>query len=137
MLEHDVITFRTEAGVHSASLANARHNKHDRCRFWVSETLIVSMDHALMGNKTNIDVDDDEGENKYGIDDKDETHAKLRIMKDAKSRVHGAAPVPRKGADNDDGNVKEILRLLQFLVCINVLLKTDQERAPFRRVRSH
>ena len=62
------------------------------------------------------------------------------MIKDVKSRVCAAVPVPRKGVDSEDWSVKETLRFLQFLGYTNLVMKTDQEAALkslMSKVRSH
>ena len=79
-------------------------------------------------------------EAEYEKSDKDETKAKILVIRDAKSRVCAAIPVPRKGADNEDWNLKEALRFLEFLGYTNVVMKSNQEgalAALLSKIRSH
>ena len=51
-----------------------------------------------------------------------------------------AIPVPKKGADIEDWNLKESLRFLEFLGHSNLILKSDQERALsslIKKIRTH
>ena len=107
-----------------------------------SEVPVVSMDYAFMGDK---EVDTSEGHENLGdnmveMNETDSTLCKILIARDSRSRVCAAIPVPRKGADVEDWNLKESLRFLEFLGYSNVVLKSDQERAMgalIKKIRTH
>ena len=67
---------------------------------------VVSMDYAFMGDKnaSGNEEAEEEGQStdeKYENESKDKTKAKILVIRDAKSRVCAAIPVPRKGVDSE------------------------------------
>ena len=107
-----------------------------------SEVPVISMDYAFMGDRDAEDEDADtaDAEAKFDRDESDESKVKILVARDSKSRVCAAIPVPRKGLDQEDWNLKESLRFLEFLGYSNIVLKSDQERALgalIRKIRTH
>ena len=112
----------------------------------VCETPIVSMDYMFMGDRSKEDVSEGEDEEaitsdeKYKAENNDDTKANILVIKDARSRVCAAIPMPKKGLDADDCSLKESLRCLEFLGYTSVVMKSDQEKtlkALFNKVKTH
>ena len=107
-----------------------------------NEVPIISTDYAFMGDK---DVEADEAEAidadaQHDRNESDDSKVKILVARDSKSRVCAAIPAPRKGVDQEDWNLKESLRFLEFLGYSNIVLKSDQERAMgalIRKIRAH
>ena len=100
------------------------------------------MDYAFMGDKDADDAKEDtlDAEVEHDRNEADDTKANILIARDSKSRVCVAIPVPKKGADSEDWNLKETLRFLDVLGYSNIILKSDQERALaslIKKIRTH
>ena len=71
---------------------------------------------------------------------KEDQKAKILVVRDARSRVYSAIPVPKKGLDSDGWSLKESLRFLEFLGYTNIVLESDQEKdldAQFVKASTH
>ena len=115
LLEHNITHMPFRSWCPHCVAGKAKANKHVHSGgLEGSETPVVSMDYMFMGDKNVESVADDKEDHgeSYDVDDKDETKAKILVIKDVKSRVCAAVPVPRKGVDNEEWSVKETLRFL-------------------------
>ena len=143
LLEHNITHMPFRSWCPHCVAGKAKANKHVHSGgLEGSETPVVSMDYMFMGDKNVESVADDKEDHgeSYDVDDKDETKAKILVIKDVKSRVCAAVPVPRKGVDNEEWSVKETLRFLEFLGYTSLVMKTDQEAALkslMSKVRAH
>ena len=92
---------------------------------------MINMDYAFMGDKESDDSQEEAvtEEAEFERCDGDDSKAKILVARDSKSIVCVAIPVPKKGADIEDWNLKESLRFLEFLGYSILNLKSDQERA--------
>ena len=85
-----------------------------------SETTVVSMDYMFMGDGgTEAAVEGEEedvvNDEKYEVETKNDLKSKILVVRDAKSRVCAAIPVPKKGLDDEGWSLKKTLRFLEFL----------------------
>ena len=103
------------------------------------------MDYMFMGDKSSSESVEEEseetvGDEQYESDDKDDNKAKILVIRDARSKAIAAIPVPRKGLDADKWNLKESLRFLECLGYMNLVMKSDQEKALealFTKIKTH
>ena len=147
MLEHNITHMPFRSWCPHCMAGKAKAMKHIQgAGLGVCETPIVSMDYMFMGDRSKEDVSEGEDEEtitsdeKYKAENNDDTKAKILVIRDARSRVCSAIPMPKKGLDADDWSLKESLRFLEFLGYTSVVMKSDQEKALealFNKVRTH
>ena len=146
MLEHNITHVPFRNWCPHCLAGKAKSMKHMQgAGLGVSETPVVSMDYMFMGDRSkeaDVEGEDEEviSDEKYEIEDSDDQKSKILVIRDAKSRVCAAIPVPKKGLDADGWSLKETLRFLEFLGYTNIVLKSDQEKALealFNKVRTH
>ena len=143
MLEHNLTHWPFRSWCKHCVAGKAKATKHSQSGATAaSEVPVISMDYAFMGDKDNEDTEAKamDAEADFEFNDADESKSKILVIRDSKSRVCTAIPVPRKGADNEEWNLKESLRFLEFLGYSNIVLKSDQERALsslIRKIRTH
>ena len=122
MLEHNITHMPFRNWCPHCLAGKAKSTKHMQgAGLGVSETPIISMDYMFMGDK-NTDVNEEDAEedariseDKFEEEDKDDQKAKILVMRDARSRLCGATPVPKKGLDAEGWSLKESLRFLELL----------------------
>jgi len=106
MLEHNITHMPFRNWCPHCLAGKAKSTKHMQgAGLGVSETPIISMDYMFMGDKSAEVIEEDaEGgarisEDQFEEEDKDDQKAKIFVMRDARSRVCAAIPVPKKGLD--------------------------------------
>ena len=106
MLEHNISHMPFRSWCPHCVAGKAKANKHIHSGgLEASETPVVSMDYMFMGDRSPSGDEDkleDEASEEFETNDKEETKANILVVKDVKSRVCAAIPVPRKGIDADD-----------------------------------
>ena len=116
MLEHNLTHWPFRSWCKHCVAGKAKASGHRSTgNTGASEIPIISMDYAFMGDK---DVEADEAEAvdadaHYDRNESDDSKVKILVARDSKSRVCAAIPVPRKGVDQEDWNLKESLRFLK------------------------
>ena len=147
MLEHNITHVPFRNWCPHCLAGKAKSMKHMQgAGLGVSETPVVSMDYMFMGDRGRESTGEGEEEEiiindeKYEVENGDDQKAKILVIRDAKSRVCAAIPVPKKGLEADGWSLKETLRFLEFLGYTNIVSKSDQEKALealFTKVRTH
>ena len=113
MLEHNLTHWPFRSWCKHCVAGKAKATKHSQSGATAaSEVPVISIDCAFMGDK---DVEDTESEGivteaDFEFNDAVESKSKILVIRDSKSRVCAAIPVPRTGADNEEWNLKESLR---------------------------
>ena len=94
------------------------------------EVPLVAFDYAFMSNNKSAE--------KQGDDKEREASAQVKILvgRDRKSKCYAAIPVPCKGVDEGEYATRRVLRFLDFLGYDKVILKSDQEYALGKVLRS-
>ena len=106
MLEHNITHMPFRNWCPHCLAGKAKSTKHMQgAGLGVNETPIISMDYMFMGDKS-ANAGEEDGEEDARItednleeDDRYDQKAKILVMRDARSRVCGAIPVPKKGLD--------------------------------------
>ena len=143
MLEHNLTHWPFRSWCKHCVAGKAKASKHSPSGATAaSEVPVISLDYAFMGDKDNEDTEAEDNiiDANYDLNDADDSKLKMLVIRDSKSRVCAAIPVPRKGADSKDWNLRESLRFLEFLGYSNIVLKSDQEPALsslIRMIRTH
>ena len=103
MLEHNITHMPFRSWCPHCLAGKAKSTKHMQgAGLGVSETPVINADYMFMGNKSRNASDDDGEEEiqttnkKFEEEDKDDQKAKILVMRDARSRVCSAIPVPKK-----------------------------------------
>ena len=112
MLEHNLTHWPFRSWCKHCVAGKAKASGHRSTgNTGASEIPIISMDYAFMGDK-DAEAEEDESidaDALYDRNESDDSKVKILVARDSKSRVCAAIPVPRKGVDQEDWNLKESL----------------------------